>query len=184
LIAALAFLPAVLFGWTLERIPIESYSAGGWLRSLALAAIAMAASIACAAACAAGRGLPTFAGLLGGRRRRPDGMRAALGGIFLVLLVLAVEEALGLVFDPRYRDIVFAPLTGAMLPFLMLSFSVPRPVGPRAMAESAAAVLLAAAAVYIVFNESFANWQAVWFGAALIGLSVTLARARDAPSSE
>lgn len=184
LIAALAFLPAVLLGWSLERIPIESYSAGGWLRSLALLATATAAPILCAAACAVDHSLPSFAALLGGGRPTRNGMQVALGGVFLIVLVLAVEEALGLVFDPRYRDIVFAPLTGAMLPFLMLSFRMPRPAGPRAMAETAAAALLAAAAVYIVFNESFANWQAVWFGGALLGFAIILVRARDAPSSE
>jgi glucan 1,3-beta-glucosidase len=183
-ITAVAFLPAVLFGWTLERVPIESYSAGGWLRSLALAATAIASPIACAAACTTNRGLPALAGLLGGRGQRRDGMGAALGVVFLVLLVLAVEEALGLVFDPRYRDIVFAPLSGGILPFLVLSLRGPQPLGPRAMAETAAAALLAASAVYIMFNESFTNWQAVWFGAALIGLAVILVRARDAPSSE
>jgi hypothetical protein len=35
--------------------------------------------------------------------------------------------------------------------------------------------------VYIVFNESFANWQSLWFCGALIALALTLARARDAP---
>lgn len=183
LTAGLTFLPAVLFGWTLERIPIESYTGGSWVRSLALAATAAAAPIICAAACSGGCGLPSFATVLG-RGSRLDGLRIVLGGIFLVLVVLAVEEALGLVFDPRYRDITFAPLTGAMLPFLMLSLVVRRVSGSRARAETAAAALLAACAVYIVFNESFANWQAVWFGSALLGLAITLVRARDVPSLE
>ena len=52
------------------------------------------------------------------------------------------------------------------------------------MAETVAAAVLAASACYIVFNESFANWQAVWFCAALIGLAVILVRARDVPSSK
>jgi hypothetical protein len=49
-------------------------------------------------------------------------------------------------------------------------------------AESAIAVTLAASAVYIVCNESFANWQAVWFSAALLVLAFTLLQAQDAPS--
>ncbi len=49
------------------------------------------------------------------------------------------------------------------------------------MAELAAAFVLAAATVYIAFNESFANWQALWFCAGLIGLAFTLALVRDAP---
>jgi hypothetical protein len=37
-----------------------------------------------------------------------------------------------------------------------------------------------AAAVYIVCNEGFANWQALWFCAGLIALALTLLQARDA----
>ena len=180
-IAALAFLPAVMFGWTIESIPVESYSPGGWLRSLAFAAVAAGAPIVCAMASAAQRPLPTFAALLGGRGERRDALSFALGVVFIALFLLSVQAALGLTFDPRYRDIPFAPLGAAVLPYLVLSFSTRRPSGSRAIAELLAAALLAASAVYIVFNESLANWQAVWFCAGLIGLSLILALARDAP---
>ncbi len=183
-IAALAFLPGVLFGWTIETIPVDSFSVGGWLRSLALAATAAAAPIACAAACAADRPLPTFSSLIGGSRERPDTLSWLLGGIFAALVLLSVQAALGLVFDPRYREIPFAQLTGAIAPFLLVRFSIPHPAGSRAIAETVAAAVLAASAGYIVFNESFTNWQAVWFCAALIGLAVILVRARDVPSSK
>ena len=54
------------------------------------------------------------------------------------------------------------------------------PHGPAA--EMAAAGVLGLSAVYIVFNESVANWQALWFCAGLAALAVTtLAQARDAP---
>ena len=71
-IVALAFLPAVLFGWTIERLPIDSFTAGGWLRSLAFALTAAAAPIACAAACAAGRRIADICAVLSplGRRAR------------------------------------------------------------------------------------------------------------------
>jgi exo-beta-1,3-glucanase (GH17 family) len=181
-IAALAIVPAILFGWTIEAVTIDSFSPGSWLRSLAFAAIAAAAPIVCAAACAAGHSTPSFASLLGDRGRR-DGLDWALGGTLIALMLVTVEAALGLVFDPRYRDIPFAPMTGAVVPLLVLLASMPRPPGQRAVAETAAAAVLAASAVYIVFNETFANWQAVWFCGALIGLAVILALARDAPSS-
>ena len=99
-------------------------------------------------------------------------------------MLVAVEAALGLVFDPRYRDIPFAPLTGAAVPFLVLLFTTrasgriagrwPKQSRQRCWPSSAG---------YVVFNEGFANWQAVWFCAGLIGLAVILALARDAPSS-
>jgi exo-beta-1,3-glucanase (GH17 family) len=182
-IAALAFFAAVLFGWTLETVAPQSFSLGGWLRSIAFAAVAAAAPILCAAACARGRAPPTFAALLGGSGVRRDGLSLALGIVLIALVLLAVQDALGLVFDPRYRDIRFAPLIAAVVPFLVLRLSTPRPVGSRAMAETIAAALLTASAGYIVLNESFANRQAVWFCAALLGLAFILVRAQDAPSS-
>jgi exo-beta-1,3-glucanase (GH17 family) len=180
-ITALSLFPAVLFGWTIAAIPVESYTVGGWLRSLAFAAVAAAAPIVCAIAVVVERPLPTFAALLGRRKEHLGGLSLALGIVFIALVVLALENALGLCFDPRYRDIPFAPLCGAAAPFLVLLLTTPRPPGPRVIAELAAAFVLAAAAVYIVFNESFANWQAVWFCAGLIGLALILALARDAP---
>jgi glucan 1,3-beta-glucosidase len=183
-IATLAFPSAVLFGWTIETVAIESFSPGSWARSLAFAVVAAAAPIIGAAACAAGRPARAFALLLRRRATRCDGLDWALGGTLIALVLVTVEAALGLVFDPRYRDIPFAPLTGAAVPFLVLLFTAPRPAGPRAVAETAAAAVLAASAGYIVFNETFANWQSVWFCAGLLGLSVILAVARDAPSSE
>jgi glucan 1,3-beta-glucosidase len=120
--------------------------------------------------------------MLGRKVERRDGFDWALGGILIALMLLAVEAALGLIFDPRYRDIPFAPLNAAVWPFLVLMFSTPRPGGSRAAAETLAAAMLASSAGYIVFNEGFANWQSVWFCAGLIGLAVMLARARVAPS--
>ena len=183
-VAALTFLPAVLFGWTIETVPVESFNAAGWLRSLALAGVAGGAPIVCAIACAVGRAPPAFSLLLGRRRQRLDGLDWALGGTLIALMLLAVEAALGLVFDPRYRDIPFAPLSAAAVPFLVVALVTARADGMRAAAETLAAAVLVLSAGYIAFNESFANWQAVWFCAGLIVLAFILTRARDAPSSE
>lgn len=180
-IVATTFVPAVLFGWTLERLPIDSFTAGGCLRLIAFAVTAAAAPIACAAACAAGQAAPTFAAVLS-RAGGPRGkLSLAVGLSLIVLTLLSLQSALGLVFDPRYRDIPFAPQSGAALPFLVLMLSTPRLTGPRAMAETVAAVMLALSAGYIAFNETFANWQAIWLCAGLLGLAVILLRARDAP---
>jgi hypothetical protein len=40
---------------------------------------------------------------------------------------------------------------------------------------------LALCAVYIAFNESFANWQALWCCGALLALALTLLRSRAVP---
>jgi exo-beta-1,3-glucanase (GH17 family) len=179
-IAILAFAPAVLFGWTLERIPIDSFSSGTWLRAIAFAATAAIAPAACAAACAAGRTQPAFAGLLG-RRHARDAIDVLVAGSLIALTLLSVETALALVFDPRYRDLPFAPQSAGVMAFLMLTVSTPRPAGRRAAAETLAAVVLTVSAVYIAVDETFANWQALWLCGGFIGLAVILLRARDAP---
>jgi exo-beta-1,3-glucanase (GH17 family) len=179
-IAALALPAALLFGWTIETVPLESLGAGGWLRSLAFALVAAAAPIVCAAGCAAGQRPPPFAFVLGRASDRRDGLKCALGAVAIALMLLSLQAALGLVFDPRYRDIPFAPQTAAMVPFLVLQFSTPRVAGSRPAAETVAAAALAIAAVYIAINETIANWQALWFSAGLIGLAFTLVRVRNA----
>jgi len=65
-------------------------------------------------------------------------------------------------------------------PFLGLT-AWPRRRDLRPAAETAAGAVLVIAAVYIVCNETPANWQAVWFCAALFVLAITLLPARDAP---
>jgi hypothetical protein len=116
------------------------------------------------------------------RRGEPrDWFGVALAGVFLVLVVLAVEQSLGLVFDPRYRDIPFAPQSGAVVAYLVLMLSTAHRTGTRPAAETLAAAVMTASAVYIAINETFANWQALWLAAGLIGLAVILVRARDVP---
>ena len=186
-IAVLAFLPAVLFGWTLERIPIDSFSVGTWLRAIAFAATAAIAPAVAAAAVAAGRTLPAFAALLGGRRGARDTrdtrdtLGVVLGGSLIALTLLSIETALVLVFDPRYRDLPFAPQSSSVIAFLALVLMTPRPAGKRASAETLAGAVLAVAAVYIAINETLANWQALWLCAGFVGLAFILSRARDAP---
>jgi glucan 1,3-beta-glucosidase len=180
-IAALAIVAGTLIGMTIENVPLESLTLGDWLRSLAWASVALIAPLLGAAAMGSGTRLPSFAQLLG-RRRSPARrwLRLSLGTALVVLAVLAVQAALGLVFDPRYRDFPFAPLTAAVAPFVLMTTSWrlrPKP----AAAESAIAATLAASTVYIVFNESFANWQALWFGAGLAALALALLQVPDVP---
>ena len=53
--------------------------------------------------------------------------------------------------------------------------------GRTTAAETLAAAMLAVSAIYIAFNETLANWQALWLCGGFIGLAVILLRARDAP---
>ena len=99
----------------------------------------------------------------------------------MVTTLIAAETALGFVFDPRYRDFPFAPLTAAAVPFLLLSFLARRVAGSRPGAETVAAAVLVLSAVFIIWNETLANWQALWFAAALALVAFSLLRARAAP---
>jgi len=182
-IAAIAIVSGTLIGWTVENLPLESLTVGDWARSLAWAAVALVSPIAVASALVAGHRTPSFAQVLGRRQKRVgDRLELLLGIVLIVLAVLSAQAALGLVFDARYRDFPFAPITGAALSLLLLATSQswrPRLAAPAA--ETVMAVTLGLSAVYIAFNESFANWQALWFGAGLLALTYTLLQARDAP---
>lgn len=182
-IALTAGLGGALLGWTIANVPIESLGPGGWLRSGSFAAIAFAAPLVCAAALASGISAPGFAAMLGPTEARARGrLDRALGWLLIALFVLAMESALGLALDPRYRDFPFAPLTGAVAPFLLLSCLSPMPQGSRPVAETLAATVLAISVAAILWNEGPANWQAVWTAAALAALALILARVRAAPS--
>jgi glucan 1,3-beta-glucosidase len=180
-IGANAFAGGAFIGWTIENIPIESLGFGGWSRSLALAAVATVAPVALSIAIMHGTPVPSFGRMFGPKDQRiQDPLALLVGATLVAVMMLAFVVALGLVFDPRYRDFPFAPLTAAVVPFLVHSFTVARPKGSRSVAETLGAAMLALSACYIVFNEGFANWQSLWVCAVLAVLAFNLARARDA----
>jgi hypothetical protein len=41
--------------------------------------------------------------------------------------------------------------------------------------------VLALSAVAVLWRETFANWQAIWFALSLAAVAITLARARRVP---
>jgi glucan 1,3-beta-glucosidase len=170
-------------GWSIADVPRQSFDAGGLLRSGALAAIALAVPLVLSAAMVRGAAVPTFARVIGPRAsRESDPLALAAGLLLITTMLLALQSALGLVFDPRYRDFPFAPLTVSVVPFVMHHLTVRRATGARAAAECAGAALLALSVPYIAINENFNNWQSLWFCAALATLAVILARARGGQS--
>jgi glucan 1,3-beta-glucosidase len=172
-----------LLGWTIANVPLESLGVGGWLRSLALALVATLSAPVVSAAMMCGEPIPRFSRLIGpaGERAR-DPFALTLGALLIVTALLAVLTALGLVFDPRYKDFPFAQLTAAAVPFLLHTLTMPRPMGGRGAAELMTALLLALSVPYVVINETLANWQSLWLCAALLALAVTLFQVRDARS--
>jgi glucan 1,3-beta-glucosidase len=181
-VSANALAGGVLIGWTIANVPIESLGFSGWLRSLSFTAVALLAPPALSAAMMRGTPLPRFSRLIGPfDQRMRDPLAIAGGTIMIAAMLLALLVALGLVFDPRYRDFPFAPLLAAAVPLLMHSLTMPRPQGKGGAAEWVGAGLLALSVPYIVINETLANWQSLWVCAALAMLAVSLARVRDVP---
>jgi hypothetical protein len=178
-----ALVSGVLIGWTIEKAIIESLGILGWIRSLTLAAVAIAAPLLTAGAASSGTAVPSFARVLARAEDRPrDPLTLALGAVLIATAMMALEAALGLVFDPRYRDFPFTALTAAAVPYLVLAFVQPRGNGRLGVAETVMAATLGASAVYIVLNEGLANWQALWLAAALAALAVSLLRLRAEPN--
>jgi hypothetical protein len=144
-------------------------------------AAAIASPLLCAHALMSGRGLPTFLELIGPREGRTSSVPTmVLGVVLTITTLLATETALGLLFDPRWRDFPFASLTMAVVPFGILTLFNRPTSGVRPIAETTFAALFAAAALFAMFNEGFDNWQSLWTCAAYFLLGITLWRARSA----
>src|SRR5262249_44820121 len=147
----------------IENLSVESLGVAGWARSVALATVAFLAPVVLSMAIMRKALVPSFAQMLGPKEQRVAmPLDRAAGAILIVLLLLAFLVALGLVFDPRYRDFPFAPLTAAVVPFAVQGFIVGRAKGRRGAAEMSAACVLALSVIYISFNETFANRQSLW----------------------
>ncbi|RDV01140.1 beta-(1-6) glucans synthase [Undibacter mobilis] len=182
-VTANALVGGITIGWTVVNVPIESMGVGGWIRCLALATAAIASPLVLSAAIMRGIPQPAIARIIGPKSGRAQHKTAiAVGCVAMLTILVAVISALGLVFDPRYKDFPFAPLTGAAMPFLVASLVTPRPSGGRAVTEFATALVLAASVVWIVPNETVANGQSLWMCAALAAFAISLVRVRDAQS--
>jgi len=173
----------ILFGIATDKLYYESYGLGGWSMWGALLTAAIASPLLAANALMSGRPPPTLVELLGPKEGRIRSVPAILLGLALaVTTLIGAETALGFVFDPRYRDFPFASLTMAVVPFSLLTMLNRPQFGPRPVAEAVFAGLLAASAVYIVFNEGSDNWQSLWTCAIYSLLALTLWQARVAQS--
>jgi exo-beta-1,3-glucanase (GH17 family) len=184
-IAIWAVTGGVLLGIAAEKALLESLGLLGWARSGMLLAVGFLAPLLAASALMTRRGLPTFAELIGPRTMRtrwPETL--ALGACWVVGTLLAAEAALGFVFDPRYRDFPYAPLSMIAVPFLGLAIFRRARLGPRPHAELAFAGLFAVAAVYVCLNEGLKNWQSLWTCACFALIAFIMLQARVAQSRE
>ena len=170
-----------LLGVAYDKMYYESYGAGGWLFWGFLLAAGIASPLLASHALMSGRSLPTFLALLGPSNYRGRSWTAAILGLVLVVtVVIGAATAVGLAFDPRYKDFPFAALTMAVVPFSMLSLLNRPKEGARPIAEASFAGLLVLTAIYTGLNEGPDNWQSLWTCAIYVLLGATLWRARAA----
>jgi glucan 1,3-beta-glucosidase len=176
-VSGVAIVSGITIGWAIENASYESFGAGGVARSAALIFLALAVPPSVAAALVAGRALPQFSDILSSDVPL-DGRGRALGWLAIGVTVIAVMTALGLAFDPRYRDFPYAPLSCAVVPlFILVVMSAHK---RRGVAEITAAAVLLLCAAFMVWNETLANWQSLWLGGLFALLALTLMRARAA----
>jgi exo-beta-1,3-glucanase (GH17 family) len=183
-IAAIALSAGLVFGWAAIGLPMEPPEPGDRLRSAGMIVLSLLVPMLAAGAVARGAPLANLAVAFNQPlRRQVDVWSLLLAIVFAATLVAAIHVALGLVFDPRYKDFQLALLTGPVVALAIVTWAkAPAPVrrGPG-MAELAAAGLLTFSALFVMFNEGIANWQALWFGGLLVLLALTALRAAPAP---
>jgi glucan 1,3-beta-glucosidase len=172
----------LLFGLAAVNLPLEGETQGDRLRSAAMLLLALAVPIAAAFALAKQDRLAGFAKALDPTQwRRSESVGIVVAALLVATVIAAIHVALGLVFDPRYKDFPFAALAGPVIGLCVLAFadneSRPRP----GVAEMAAAAILAGSALFVIANEGIANWQALLFAGLLLILALTCLRARAAP---
>jgi len=184
-VAISATVGGILLGVGADKMLHESYGYGGWLLQGSLLAAGIAAPLLSTYALMSGRALPAFLEVLGPPKgRTPFFMTNMLGITLIVTTLVAAEIALSLVFDARWRDFPFAALTMAVVPFWTLAFLNGPKSGTRPLSEALFTGLFALAAIYIILNEGFDNWQAMWTGAAYFLLGSALWQARTVAVAE
>jgi glucan 1,3-beta-glucosidase len=181
--AGIALGSGLLFGLAAVNLPLEGEMSSDRLRAVAMFVLALVVPMAASYALGRGDRLTGFARALEPSNwQRPDRVEIVLAALLAATVVAAIHVALGLVFDPRYKDFPFAALAGPVIALAILAFARETiPARPGAAGIAAAAVLTGSA-LFIVANEGIANWQALLLGALLLLLALTALRARDVPS--
>jgi glucan 1,3-beta-glucosidase len=183
-VALIALASGLTIGQAAINLPIESIELGDRLRSFAMFALAAAVPLAVSFSLAHGDRLPGFDLALDlSRWRGKDTFAVVLAGLLAATMIAAMHVALGLVFDPRYKDFPLAALTGPVVALAILAFArAPAPHRPG-NAEVVGAAVLAGSAIFVIANEGIANWQALLFASLLVILALTLLRAGDGQGS-
>jgi hypothetical protein len=101
-----------------ERCTVAAFAEACQCPKGVVASQGIVAPLLCSMAQISGRAPLTLLELVGWRRVRVRSLPAIiLGGTLATTTLIAAETAVGLVFDPRWRDFPFASLTMAVVPF-------------------------------------------------------------------
>jgi exo-beta-1,3-glucanase (GH17 family) len=180
--AGVALATGLVFGLAAIRLNMEGVEQGDRLRALGLFALALAVPLATAFAIAHGDRIASLALALDtGNWRGKNIVSVVLTVLLAATMVAALHVALGLVFDPRYKDFPLASLTVPVIALATLAFADRAPLR-AGMAEIVGALVLGASALFIIVNEGIANWQALLFAGLLGLLAATLLRPHAARS--
>jgi glucan 1,3-beta-glucosidase len=171
-----------MIGTAAVNVPIEGEIAVDRLRAAAMLILALAAPMAAGFAVGRGDLLAGFARALDPSFWQRTGLvEIILSALLAATVVAAMHAALGLVFEPRYKDFPIAGLLGPVVAFAVLAFASGDFSSWPGAAEVAASMILIGSALFVIANEGIANWQAMVMAALVATLALTLLRAKAAP---
>jgi glucan 1,3-beta-glucosidase len=180
--AGIALGSGLLFGLAAVNLPLEGEMVSDRMRAVGMLMLALVVPMAASYALSRGDRLAGFAAALNPANwRRSNHVEAVLAALLALTVVAAIHVALGLVFDPRYKDFPFAALTGPVIGLAILAFANDKAPPRPGAAEIATAAVLTGSALFVIANEGIANWQALLLGALLLLLALTALRAKAVP---
>lgn len=173
-VAAVALVGGALAGLSLEKLVLESITWKDWLFAGTRLAVMLALAVFGTLALAGNETAPRLSRAVARLAGRAGEPARPLDLLFLALAFFALQSALGLALDARYRDFPAPTLMMGTLPLLILVWR------DRNLSDlsggMALALGLAFTAIWILIVEGLQNWQAIWFVASLAGVAMTVAR--------
>ena len=174
LIALVALSSGMLGGLVIEKLILETLHLKDWIFGLGRVAVVFAVGFVVAVAIVRERPCPTVSSVSAGLEG--DIWQKTLGVLYVAVCFLAIQAALALIFDSRYRDFPAATLTMGVIPYLALMFFRRGP--SIAAGERGLAFAMILCAGWVIYTEEIANWQAVWFAFTLGGVALLLTGGR------
>jgi glucan 1,3-beta-glucosidase len=178
-IAVLASISGCAFGLAVHMQWLAARNAFELGRGLFCMAFAFAAPLVATAGIARGLAPAPLAELFGPREKTTR-LGLWLAGLTAATTVLSMFFALGLVFDPRYREFPTATLIGAVAGLVLMGMLARR--NGYVLGERVFAVLLAVSAAAIVIQERIENWEALSLVGVMLMLAGVLALAGRGPA--